>query len=274
VWSALMEKSAGKCFLIGGAVLAGPLLLVSGVGWAQAPRHKPAPQTVKPVSTPVLPLRAGEALDYAASFSKLNSVGAIRLAVVERRDFYGRSAWHLQAFAHTLNPLRMIFRLDDQFDSYSDASTLVCFQYELHLQERGQAMDRILRLSAGDQRAPSPPSGGATARVLPGTRDPIGMAQFLRTVDWAKVREVRAPVYDGRELYEVVARPVETGVRVLVPGGAYSTTRIELRVFERGVEVKDTHFNLWLADDARHTPVQLQAELPLGSAQLQLTRAQ
>jgi len=268
------EKSAGKRSLVGRAALGAVLSAVSIVGWAQAPRHKPAAPRVKPAPAAVLPLRPGEALDYAASFSKLNNVGAIRLAVVERRDFYGRPAWHLQAFAHTLNPLRMIFELDDQFDSYSDASTLVCFQYELHLHERGQTADSILRLSADDRPASWPPSGAATARVLPGTRDPIGMAQFLRTVDWAKVKEVRAPVYDGHELYEVAGRPVETGVRMQVPAGAYSTTRIELRVFERGVEVKDTHFNLWLANDAGQTPVQLQAELPFGSAQLRLTHAQ
>ncbi len=56
--------------------------------------------------------------------------------------FTGKNAWHLQAFAHTQNPLRMVFELDDQFDSYSDAATMTSMQYEMHLSERGQKVTR------------------------------------------------------------------------------------------------------------------------------------
>jgi len=30
--------------------------------------------------------------------------------------------------------------------------------------------------------------------------------QYLRTVDWTKIHEVRGPVYDGHKLYDVSAR--------------------------------------------------------------------
>src|SRR5262249_37290965 len=46
-------------------------------------------------------LRSGEVLEYAADVSKLTNVANLRLQVLERRDFLGKSAWHLQAFAHT-----------------------------------------------------------------------------------------------------------------------------------------------------------------------------
>jgi hypothetical protein len=238
--------------------------------------HKPrrTASTAKLAPAPVLPLRQGEVLDYTASFLKLSNVATIRLSLDERRDFYGRPAWHLQAFAHTLNPLRMIFELDDQFDSYSDVSTLACLQYELHLHERGQTVDSVLRMTTGKEPVPSAQRAVAAARVLPGTRDPLGMAQFLRTVDWTKTKEVRSPVYDGRQLYDVVARLVEPAAQVQVPAGAYWVSRIELRVFERGVEMKDTHFILSLANDAARTPVLLEAEMSFGSAQVQLTRSQ
>lgn len=254
-------------------VLAAAFFLFLPAGASQTRKAKPAPRAAKPAADPVLPLRSGEILDYAASLSKLSNVASIRLTVNERRDFYGRPAWHLQAFAHTLNPLRMIFELDDQFDSYSDASTLACLQYELHLRERGQAVNSVLRMTTGREPAPSAQSGAAAARVLPGTRDPIGMVQFLRTVDWTKTKEVRAPVYDGRQLYEVVARLVQTSGQVQVPAGAYAVSRIEVRVFERGVEMKDTRFVLSLANNAARTPVLLEAEIPFGQARVELTQS-
>jgi hypothetical protein len=241
---------------------------------AQTRKPKQGSGTTKPVPAAVSPLRQGEVLDYTASFLKLSNAATIRLSLNERRDFYGRPAWHLQAFAHTLNPLRMLFELDDQFDSYSDVSTLACLQYELHLHERGQTVDSVLRMTTGKEPVPSAQRAVAAARVLPGTRDPLGMTQFLRTVDWTKTKEVRSPVYDGRQLYDVVARLVEPAARVQVPAGTYSVSKIELRVFERGVELKDTHFTLSLTNDAARTPVLLEAEMPFGSAQVQLTRSQ
>src|ERR1700693_2404158 len=75
------------------------------------------------------PLRAGETWQYSAIVSKLSSVANLRLKVAGKRHFLGKKAWHLQAFAHTENPFRMVFALDDQFDSYSDAATLVSMQY-------------------------------------------------------------------------------------------------------------------------------------------------
>jgi hypothetical protein len=218
------------------------------------------------------PIRAGETWDFSANVSKLSAVANLKLKVAEKRDFMGRSAWHLQAFAHTENPLRMVFELDDQFDSYSDTGTLVSMQYEMHLNERGQAVDSVQRLTASG-REPAP--GNATAaRVLPGTRDPLGLMQYLRTVDWAKTPEVRGPVYDGHKLYEARARLVARGEAVAVPAGSFSTLKIDLRVFENGVEMKDAHFTLYLSDNEARAPVLLEAVMPFATARVELVKAQ
>jgi len=214
------------------------------------------------------PIRAGETWDFSANVSKLSAVANLKLKVAEKRDFMGKSAWHLQAFAHTENPLRMMFELDDQFDSYSDAASLVSMQYEMHLKERGQAVDSVQRLSASG-REPAP--GNATAaRVLPGTRDPLGMMQYLRTVDWAKTPEVRGPVYDGHKLYEARARMVARGHAVTVPAGNFITLKIDLRIFENGVEMNDAHFTLYLSDDEARSPVLLEAVMPFATARVEL----
>src|SRR5207245_3313766 len=100
-------------------------------------------------------------------------------------------------------PLRMVFELDDRFDSYSEASSLTSMQYEMHLSERGNNVDSVQRMTVTGKEPASP--GASQTHVLPGTRDPLGLMQFLRTVDWSKSPEVRGPVYDGHKLYEVTA---------------------------------------------------------------------
>jgi Protein of unknown function (DUF3108) len=218
------------------------------------------------------PLRAGETWQYSANVSKLNSVADLRLKVAERRNFLGKTAWHLQAFAHTENPLRMVFALDDQFDSYSDANTLVSMQYEMHLNEKGQTVDSVQRMSPA-VREPAPENAIA-ARVLPGTRDPLGMMQYLRTVDWAKTPEVRSPVYDGHKLYDVHARLQARGEAVTVPAGNFNTFKIELQVLDNGAEVKDAHFILYLSNTEARLPVLLEAVMPFAVARVELVKAE
>jgi len=213
-------------------------------------------------------LRTGEVLEFTADVAKVSNVANLRLQVAERRNFLGKSAWHLQAFAHTQSPLRMVFELDDQFDSYSDVGTLASLQYEMHLSERGQKVDSKQRMTTTGKEPASDDT--SQTRVLPGTRDPLGLMQYLRYVDWSKTREVHGPVYDGHKLYEVRATLAGASENVTVPAGTYVASKIEIRVFDEGTEMKDAHFAVYFAHNATHTPVLLEAVMPWTTARVGL----
>jgi hypothetical protein len=232
---------------------------------------KPAEPADRPAAAePAAPLRAGEVLEFAADVAKLSNVANLRLQIVERRNFFGKNAWHLQAFARTENPLRMMFELDDQFDSYSDAATLSSLQYEMHLNERGEKQESIQRMTTtGTERAA--PNATQT-HVVPGTRDPLGMMQYLRTVDWSKTRHVNGPVYDGHKLYEVRGFYAGSTENVTVPAGSFAASKIDLHVFDAGVEMKDAQFTVYLANNATRTPVLLEAVLPFATAHVALVK--
>jgi len=247
-----------------------PAASLAGVLAGKPLKPTNAKKSVSPADVS-LPLKAGEILEYSASVSKVSSVANLKVQIADRGNFAGQSAWHLQAFAHTQNPLRMVFELDDQFDSYSDAGTLVSLQYEMHLSERGQKVESVQRMTAtGKEPAPE---GATEARVLPGTRDPLGMMQYLRYVDWAKTSEVRCPVYDGHKLYDVRTKMTSPSESVTVPLGKYSASKIEIRVFDNGVEMKDAAFTLYLANLPARTPVLLEATLPFATARVELVKA-
>jgi hypothetical protein len=192
----------------------------------------------------------------------------LELQIVEKRNFYGKNAWHLQAFAHTQNPLRMVFELDDQFDSYSDASTMTSMQYEMHLSERGQKVTSVQHLTSTGRDAASP--NAVQTHVLPGTRDPLGMMQYLRHVDWTKTHKVEGPVYDGHNLYDVTASLAGSDQSITVPAGTYSTDKVEIRVFDNGQEMNDAHFFVYFAKNDARTPVLLEAEMPFAAARVAL----
>jgi hypothetical protein len=233
------------------------------------------PADSKKALTPLdteLPLQPGEVLEYTANISKLENVATLKLQVVGLGNFLGKSTWHLKAFAHTENPLRMVFELDDQFDSYSDAATLASMQYEMHLSERGQKVESVQRMTATGKE-PALPDATQT-RVLPGTRDPLGVMQYLRNVDWTKTPEVRSPVYDGHKLYELRAKRAPGSEKIEVPAGNYTASKITIRIFEDGVEKKDASFTLYLSNNAAHTPVVLEAVLPFATARVELLKSE
>jgi hypothetical protein len=233
---------------------------------AGPPKKAAQPAIVQEVPVPFKPL---ETLTFQVMFSKFTvKAGELQFNVVERRDFFGRPAWHFRANAQSIDTVRLIYPLDDQFDSYMDALRLTSLQYETYLRETGQKEDHTWRLDTGEEAIPS---GLPAARVVPGTRDPIGLLYVLRAADWKKNPELRVPVFDGRHLYEVRAILAEGTTSIKVPAGQFNASQIHVRVFENSKELTDTNFSLWLADDSSRTPVLIEAALPIGSARVELT---
>jgi hypothetical protein len=233
---------------------------------ARSPNKNPA---LDPPPALSAPFRAGEKLEFRGGWQFYDGAATLKLAAVERGAFFGRAAWHFQAQATTLNPLRYIFILDDQFDSYSEAAGIASLQYEQYIREQNKHEDRIHRMSHEGEPAPD---DRPVVRVPAGTRDPLGAFYFLRTVDWARTPVVNMPVFDGKKLYELRARRGLTAEEVEVPAGDFTASRIDLRISERGRSLTTVRISLWLANDAARTPLRIEAELPFGPVRAELSR--
>jgi hypothetical protein len=129
-------------------------------------------------------------------------------------------------------------------------------------------VDSVQHLTSTGRDA-APPNTVQT-HVLPGTRDPLGMMQYLRHVDWSKTAKVEGPVYDGHRLYDVIASLAGSGQSVTVPAGSFNADKVEIRVFDNGQEMKDAHFFVYFARNDARTPVLLEAEMPFASVRVSL----
>lgn len=236
-------------------------------------RSKPAskpPVAAAPVVIPV-PFQTGETLEYRVLFSKYAvNAAKIEISAVEQRSFFGHLAWHFRAAAHTMDTTRMLFAIDDQFDSYTSAANLFSLQYEMYLHEQGKEQTSLYRMTTNSDPAPE----DVTAlRVVPGTRDAIGFLYALRAVDWMRSPELKAPVFDGRRLYDAVARMDTPQGNVSVPAGNFQASRVAIRLFDHGKELTDTRLWVWLAKDAARTPALVEADIPFGTARIELTHS-
>ena len=275
---------------VSGAVLAaqGPSAPAPHKRVPRARVSKNPPGVPQPVAA--VPFHPGEVLEYAAQWNKFVTAASINLKVVARSGFYERDAWHFQAIARTLDPVRLFYPLDDQFDSYTDAASLASLQYEAYIREQAKKSDLVVPMATAPPAAKDPAKGrvkaGKTTKdpapalmrgdthlymVLPGTRDPLGFLYTLRAHDWQAEPSPHFPVFDGRRFYDVAAQKESGGVDVRVAAGNYRTTRVALRVFESGKEMKNVKFWVSLTQDAAHTPVLIEAEVPFGTVRVELT---
>jgi len=250
----------------GGALFLGPKTSAAQSASRKATKantpKKDAPSDV------VMPFRVGETLKYQVAWATFTTAASVQMNVAERRDLFGWGTWHFRAVAHTVSPVRSLFAIDDQFDSYTDAASLESRQYEMYLNEMGKRQDRVIHLLPMGQ---APRGDLPRVVVLPGTRDPLGALYALRGVDWQKTPEFRAPVYDGRDVYELRARVVAANEAISVAAGNYSASRISIHLFQRDKEVSGMSFSAWLAHDPARTPVLMQADLPFGNLRVELT---
>jgi uncharacterized protein DUF3108 len=227
--------------------------------------RSPAPAAEAEIA---MPFRVGEKLEYRIAWSSFSDAANLELSVPERRDLFGWHTWHFQAAFHTVRPVRTLFAIDDQFDSYTDTASLECRQFEMYLNELGKPeTDAFHLLPMGEKAHMANPS----VAVLPGTRDPLGVLFTLRAVDWQRTPDLRVPVYDGRDLYQVQAHVEAQGDSVQVDAGSFKASRVAISVFLNGKETSGIHFTIWLANDSAHTPVQVAAQLPFGDLRVALT---
>src|SRR6202451_4752092 len=192
---------------------------------SNSPRKALTVSKLTSAETP-MPFRTGEILNYRVEWAIFPTAAVLQMSVIERRNLLGWQTWPFRASAHSVVPARTVFEVDDQFDSYTDATTLESHQYELYLNEMGSRQNEVLHLIPVGQS-----SRGTVAPVLvqPGTRDPLGGFYALRAVDWQHTPELHVPVYDGGDLYEVRARLETASEAVAVDAGKFQATKISVR---------------------------------------------
>ncbi|HEY4739074.1 MAG: DUF3108 domain-containing protein [Candidatus Acidiferrales bacterium] len=230
----------------------------------------PAPKDAS-VKAAVVPFHVGEQLEYRLSWATFLTAGTVRLSVVERRTLYGWDAWHFRATGSSESPLRALFTIDDEFDSYTDTATFVSHQFESYLDELGRNEKNIMELTP---QGTVPRGTVASVIVPPLTRDPLNFLESIRAFDWERYPELRVPVFDGKNLYDIHAAREAADEKISVAALTCEATRIGIHVFESGKEIEHTKMAIWLQRDGARVPVVIQADLPLGTFRMELSAVQ
>lgn len=211
--------------------------------------------------------RIGEVLNYRIDWGRYTGAATAQLQIIDRGDFQGAAAWHFRAMVHTTEPVRALYPMDAQVDSYAIPGNFISRELHERLREFGKMEDTEASLVS-----PGISAGSNEPRVIvpSGTHDALSVIYFLRAADWIAGKEIRAPVFDGDDVYQMRAK-ASAPSSIQVMAGTYRTTKIEIHLFDGDREIPDESFNLWLADDSARTPVLCEAQLPMGSIRIELS---
>jgi uncharacterized protein DUF3108 len=254
----------------GGFPLGGAAPRQSAAGKTAASKKVPAKtnSTVRQTPRePAVPFRVGETLNYRVAWASFTTAASLQVSVSERRQLFGWSTWHFRAALHTQSPVRSLFTIDDEFDSYTDAAVLDTRRYETYQNELGRKEDRTIDFVTTGQKPWGP---GPDVIVLPGTCDPVGVLYALRAVDWQRTPQFHAPVYDGHDVYQLTAGLDAKTDTISIAAGTFSASRVAVKLVPTTRQVADIAFEIWLANDPLRTPLQFQAHLPFGTIHAEL----
>lgn len=207
----------------------------------------------------------GERLVFQIKFGPL-SAGTAEMAVEDRVTLSGRSAYRIRSTARSAD--WFFYRVRDTVISYLDEGGLFSWKYEKHLREGQYRNDEV---STFRQQADTP----VVVRVLNGARqepmpipryakDVLGALYYVRTMTLRPGESVEVPISDGRKNYDLRVT-VDRRERVRTPAGTFDCVVVEPRLESEGIFVKKGRMWVWLTDDARHMPVRMKAEIPVGS---------
>jgi hypothetical protein len=217
-------------------------------------------------SIPELPFVVGEQLNFNFFLGGgAQPIGAASFQVRARAKYFNRDGLLLAAAMQTTGAGQRLFAVNDQINSYVDASTLFPFTTELNLQE-GTRRD-TLAVSLDQNSRSALFSDGTRVEMPVGTHDLVSVFYALRSFDLTpgKRNAVSLLVNKRPRLLFVTALR-----RASISLGGQQIPAVELSLVTNDTEGDRFSLRLWVSTDARRLPLRLTALTPLGPVRADL----
>jgi len=100
--------------------------------------------------------------------------------------------------------------------------------------------------------------------VPPTVFDPISSFYYLRTLTLTVGKPVYVTIFDSKKVWNVEVQVLRRE-RVTLPTGTFDTIVVKPNMKSEGIFYRKGEIFIWLTDDGKHIPVQLQTKVAVGS---------
>src|SRR6185503_12600415 len=223
-----------------------------------------------------VPFQIGETLTYDVSWSSYLTAGTAVTTVKEKKPSFNSTAYYIVAEGRPTPLVAKLYSLYYKLDTLLDSYTLLPQRGSVYSEEGSRRRFKVTQFDHATHKAHFEYKAGTTATdnftVPPFVQDALSAVYVLRAVPLKSGDRITMPVSDDGSNYKL---QVDAGAseRLKTPLGELSAVRQRLGIFDAAGKPQGRNIGLWLSEDARRLPVKLQADLPVGSFNLNLREA-
>jgi len=222
-----------------------------------------------------LPFSAGEKLRYAVRW-RLLPAGNAELVVIPDRTAPGR--WKATAKASSVGYVSNIYRVEDEYQSLFRSPGFCSSGIHKQIQEGERHREvklefdsrrRLARLEDRDTTDHTPPKVEQFA-IPECVQDILSAVYYARTLPLTVGQSFEFPLNDGGKTIQIHVE-VQAEEEVATAIGKFQAIRVEPDLFSGHLFTGKGRLFLWFTKDARRLPVQLRAQIGVGTITATLT---
>jgi hypothetical protein len=229
------------------------------------------------------PFQAGETLRFKGSYYMSSLWADLAEVKVEVADYNsgGKSLYFIKATASTYSEYDSFFKIRDLFQSWVDKKEIKPYIFKRSVDEGGYKfnMKYVVKRNSLQANYEFERKGKVKTAVIPvteETQDLVSILYYVRMFDFEKMAlnktiSISILVDDKVEILTLTFKGKET--LKTEPFGKIACYKLGISINNKALVNKESN-NIWLTADKNKIPVQVKAEIPVGSIQLRLVEAQ
>jgi hypothetical protein len=257
-----------RASLLTSAVLLFSLLLSEGplVG---TPRADPPQQEKSYRKIPNEAFDVGEELNYDVSYGFITA-GTARLAIPRFSDMKGRKCYHVEFTVNSKPFFDSFYKVRDRYETHIDVEGLFPWNFMQQIREGGYKYDFTAWF---DQSRLKAMTNKGEFDIEPYSQDVLSAFYYMRTQNWEGFRpgqKVTVKNFARDSVYTLTLKYLGKQ-EIKVEAGKFNCMLIEPIMKAGGLFKSSGRIIIWVTDDEKRIPVQIEAEIPIGSITTELT---
>lgn len=220
------------------------------------------------IAAPVLfaaPFQPGEKLTYAVKVGPFGH-GTATMHLMPVDTVRGRNAYHS---TFELKGGVLFLKISDYYESWFDVQTYASLRYRQDIDQGSYERHRTFEIFPDRQvfRENDKPEQPSVAQPL----DDGSFLYFMRVFPFEMGKS-----YEWNRYFKPDRNPVRVTVarreRITVPAGTFDAIVLQPKIKAKGIFAEAANAEVWIADDAARTMLQMRTHLPYGTVLFQLKK--
>jgi hypothetical protein len=212
-----------------------------------------------------VPFAQGEHLKYAVSWSGI-PVGKASLRVSPVEEVDGREVFRITSKADSIGFMSYFFPVEDRIESIVDANGIFPYQLDVNQRHGQRRARKQIEFDHVARQATLVNGGKRSVHEIPAhAQDMLSSLYYFRTLKDLKVGDsVLIDIHESKKTWKTEIQVLRRE-QLKLPAGSFNTLKLRALFRFEGLLMTKGDAYIWITDDARRIPVQLEGRIAVGS---------